>query len=236
MDRSLAYAFIGIVGLWGCGGEVSPAERPVPYSVGAGAAGGHVRRASGDEDSGGGSSAGSGGAGDVGGSATAGTGGNSAGNVGSGATTGTGGGGAGDVGGSGAAGESCGQGDVRGGGAVGGTDPSGPDGCSLIGTWNLESAHGTVESAGVIAFEEDGTYHGLADGADTGEGREYTGVYSLSASTFHLIRSVGDGCTGSGVFAIQFAPDCTRAHLVEQVTECTGNRTALAGTVDLQRQ
>jgi hypothetical protein len=117
------------------------------------------------------------------------------------------------------------------------TDPGNPaTGCSIVGLWSLSSSHGSVGSTGLIQFRADGSYYGGATGADLTQSYEYDGEYSVSGSTFNLVFSCGDGtCTGSGTFDMEFQSDCAAATLTERYTGCTGNRTAVAGSVALTR-
>jgi hypothetical protein len=117
------------------------------------------------------------------------------------------------------------------------TDPGNPaTGCSMVGLWSLSSSHGSVQSKGLIQFGADGSYYGGATGVDLTQAYAYDGEYSVSGSTFNLVFSCGDGtCTGSGTFDMQFQSDCSAATLTERSTECTGNRTAVAGSVALTR-
>ena len=119
--------------------------------------------------------------------------------------------------------------------AVPPSDPGNPTtGCSLLGSWSLNSSHGTVQSKGVVQFRADGSYYGGATGIDLTQTYDYDGQYAVSGSTFNLISSCGDGtCSGSGMFDMQFQNNCATATLTEQITECTGNRTAVAGDVAL---
>jgi hypothetical protein len=117
------------------------------------------------------------------------------------------------------------------------TDPGNPaTGCSLVGLWSLSNSHGTVQSKGLVQFRADGSYYGGPTGVDLTQTYTYDGEYSVSGSTFNLVFSCGDGtCTGSGSFDMQFQGDCAAATLTERSTECTGNRTAVAGNVSLTR-
>ena len=109
-------------------------------------------------------------------------------------------------------------------------------GCSIVGVWTLVSSHGSVSSTGTIEFDANGGYYGGPLGADVTQSYAYDGAYSVSGSTFNLIESCGDGCVGSGMFSMQFNAGCALLILTETSTQCTGNRTAVAGTVILTRQ
>jgi hypothetical protein len=117
------------------------------------------------------------------------------------------------------------------------TDPGNPaTGCSMVGLWSLSSSHGAVQSTGFIQFRADGSYYGGTSGVVLTQTYGYDGEYNVSGSTFNLVFSCGDGtCTGSGTFDMQFQSDCAAATLTERSTECTGNRTAVAGSVALAR-
>jgi hypothetical protein len=89
----------------------------------------------------------------------------------------------------------------------------------------------------VIEFGADGAYYGGPTGTDLTQTYVYDGAYSVSGSKFNLIFSCGDGsCTGGGTFDLQFQSDCAVAILNEEGTQCTGNRTAVAGNVVLIRR
>lgn len=110
-------------------------------------------------------------------------------------------------------------------------------GCSIVGRFSLSNSHGSVQSTGVIEFDPDGAYYGGPPGTDLSQTYVYDGMYSVSGSTFYLIYSCGDGsCVGSGTFAMQFQAGCSVVMLHEQQTQCTGNRTSVAGDVILTRQ
>jgi hypothetical protein len=53
---------------------------------------------------------------------------------------------------------------------------------------------------------------------------------------FNLLFSCGEGCVGSGNFGMDFQDGCSLVRLQETSTECTGNRSYLAGVVILTRQ
>jgi hypothetical protein len=116
-------------------------------------------------------------------------------------------------------------------------DPGNPStGCSLVGTWSLSSSHGSVSSSGVIEFKGDGSYYGGPVGTDLSQTYAYDGAYSVSGQEFKLIYSCGDGsCFGAGWFSMEFRNGCSVAILHESATECTGNRTVVAGDVVLTR-
>ena len=118
------------------------------------------------------------------------------------------------------------------------TDPGNPaTGCSIVGTWALNSSHGSVHSIGLIQFRSDGSYYGGPTGVDLTQAYTYDGEYAVSGSTFELIFSCGDGtCVGAGTFTMAFQSNCALAMLTESLTQCTGNRTAVAGQVVLIRQ
>jgi hypothetical protein len=105
-----------------------------------------------------------------------------------------------------------------------------------VGVWTLVSSHGIISSTGTIEFDANGAYYGGPLGADITQSYTYDGAYSVSGSTFNLLYSCGDGCFGSGVFSMQFNAACTLLILTESLTQCTGSRTAVAGTVILTRQ
>jgi hypothetical protein len=117
------------------------------------------------------------------------------------------------------------------------SDPgNGSAGCVLVGSWVLNSSHGDVRSLGVIQFDADGAYYGGPPGTDLSQTYAYDGSYSVAGSTFTLAFSCGDGCNGSGTFDMQFQNDCAVAILNERLTQCTGNRIAVAGNVVLTRR
>jgi hypothetical protein len=107
--------------------------------------------------------------------------------------------------------------------------------CSIVGTWSLASSHGAISSTGTIEIDADGSYYGAPAGTDLAQTYTYDGAYTVQGSYFKLSSSCGDGCTGSGTFAMTFQNDCTGATLQELGTECTGNRITVAGTVVLTR-
>lgn len=136
------------------------------------------------------------------------------------------------------------------------SDPGKPPGtCSLAGRWFLNSYHGSIQSAGVIEFDADGSYYGGPIGTDLSNSYTYDGAYSyypdagnVSSSVFRLLNSCGDGCNGSAAFSLQFSAlqsdaagggdlsECAVATLKEGATACTDGRTFLAGNVTLTRQ
>ncbi len=125
------------------------------------------------------------------------------------------------------------------------SDPGNPaSGCTIVGRWSLVSSHGSVQSVDTIEFDSDGSYYGGPVGTDPARAYAFDGAYSVTSPgpdagtpQFNLIYSCGDGtCVGSGTFTMQFNTACSLLVLKEQTTECTGNRTAVAGTVVLTRQ
>jgi len=152
----------------------------------------------------------------------------------------------------GAGGSSIGAGgsSIGSGGASGGRNPFGnpcplvpprdpgmlAGNCSLLGRWNVNGSHGSVQSMGIIEFDADGTYYGGPLAIDLSQTYAYDGAYTVSGSTFNLLFSCGDGCNGSGTFGVEFQSNCSLAVLNESITECTGNRKVVAGKVVLTRQ
>jgi hypothetical protein len=100
----------------------------------------------------------------------------------------------------------------------------------------LNSGHGSVSSTGIIELDADGAYYGGPMGIDLNTTFAYDGSYTLpNDTTLELSYSCGDGCNGSGTFALQFQSNCAVAMLDERQTQCTGNRIAFAGKVVLTR-